>query len=248
MNAGAGGHIRRLLRLPCVAAALLLGPAACVVARLGGRDAAMRFWCGLAARAAGVRFRRRGAAPPAGSLVASNHLGYLDPLVLGAFVPGSFLVKAEVSRWPFVGILTRASGAVFIDRDRPRAVRPAVALIARQLARGLTVLVFPEARVSPDGMTLGRFHPMLFEAAIETGRPVVPAAIRFQRPTDPEVWAWINEPSLWRHLWRKLLPAGPIAAEVRFGEPLWPLPGEERKGLSERVRSEVLRLLEKGDG
>jgi 1-acyl-sn-glycerol-3-phosphate acyltransferase len=248
LTVAVGGHLRRWLRLPAMAAAGLLGVIACVVAVAGSRDAAMRIWCGLAARSLGVRYRQRGGPPPAGCLVASNHLGYLDPLLLGAFAPGSFLAKAEIARWPLLGALTRSGGAVFIDRDRPRAVRPAVELIARKLGQGERVLVFPEARVSPDGVTLGRFHPMLFEAAIETGRAVVPTAIRFERPADPGVWAWIDEPSLWRHLWHKLLPAGPVEVEVRFGSPLRPVPEEERKEFAERVRSEVIRLLEGGDG
>jgi 1-acyl-sn-glycerol-3-phosphate acyltransferase len=240
----AGAAVRRWLHLPALAVAILWAAPMGLAAVMGCRDAAMRSWCSVAARSLGLRIRRRGVPPPPGSLVASNHLGYLDPLILGAFAPGSFLAKAEISRWPLAGILTRASGAVFIERDRPRAVRPVVALIARNLAENRRVLIFPEARVSPDGVTLGRFHPMLFEAALAARRPVIPTAIRFLKPREPRVWAWIEELSLRRHLWGRLLPGGPVEVEVRFGRPIWPAPGEGRRELAEKVRNEVMRLLE----
>jgi 1-acyl-sn-glycerol-3-phosphate acyltransferase len=176
--------------------------------------------------------------------VAANHVGYLDILAVGLTSPGSFLVKSEIAGWPLFGALARWTGGVFVERDRPRESRQLVQEVARRLDRGDRVLLFPEAGVSPDGMTLGSFRPMLFEACVSTGKPVVVAAIRYTRPTETRVWAWIDEPSLWSHLWERVLPAAGVEVEVRFGEPLRPLPGEGRKELAARAEKEVRGILD----
>lgn len=203
----------------------------------------MQVWCGAAARAVGLRVRRVGQVPRSGCLVVANHLGYLDVLALGTAVPGGFLAMAEIARWPFLGQITRLSGALFVDRSRPRSAVPFLAEIARRFAAGETVLLFPEARVSPDGRVLGAFRPMMFESCVGSRVPVVPVGIRYVRPDDPRVWNWIEEPSLWRHLWRRVLPAAPLEVEVCIGEPIAVSPGEDRKALAERARAEVARLL-----
>lgn len=175
--------------------------------------------------------------------MAANHVGYLDILALGVTSPGRFLAKAEVAGWPLLGVLARCGGAVFVERERPRASLDAVAALERYQAAGETVVFFPEAGVAPDALTLGPFRPMVFEACVRTGRPAVPAALRYTQPSDPRVWGWIEEPSLWRHLWNRLLPAGRIEVTVRFGEPLYPEPGTDRKALAARTRTAVLDLL-----
>jgi len=235
--------LRRVLRLPLLAAAGLAGLVLAVVARAGWRRGALHLWSALTARALGLRVTREGPSPPPGSLVAANHVGYLDILALGLASPGRFLAKAEVARWPLLGFLARWGGTVFVDRERPRASLGAVAALERYQASGETVLFFPEAGVAPDATTLGEFHPMVFEACARTGRPAVPTALRYTRPADPRVWGWIDEPSLWRHLWTRLLPAGRVEVTVRFGEPLYPGPEVDRKELAARAHAAVLSLL-----
>lgn len=238
------GGLTRALRLPGLAAAGLLGFALVPLAAAGWRAGAVRCWCAWTARALGVRVRVRGPVPPRGCLVAANHVGYLDPLALGSAAPGRFLAKAEVSRWPLLGVLSRGGGVQFVERERPRAVSGVLNALAVRLAQGERALIFPEAGVSPDALTVGPFHPMLFEASVRSGCPVVPSALCYTYPNEPRVWGWIDEPNLWRHLWTRVLPAGRIEVEVRFGDPLYPEPGVDRKVLAARVRSAVVDLLE----
>jgi 1-acyl-sn-glycerol-3-phosphate acyltransferase len=234
---------RRLARLPLLLLVLVLAAPCALLALAGLPIPAMRFWCAAAAGAAGLRIRRAGAPPPGGCLVVSNHVGYLDILALGATVPGQFLAMAEIARWPLLGSLTRASGAIFVDRGRPRSAVPFLVEIARRFAAGRRVLLFPEGGVSPDGRTLRPFRPMLFQACADSGTPVVPVALRYTRPRDPAVWAWIDEPGLWRHLWTRVLPAERVEVEVRIGTPLRPRPGEGRKELAAAARRRVADLL-----
>lgn len=240
----AGGWARRLVRIPLLLVVLLLAVPLCLLAGLGLPSAAMRWWCRAAAGCLGLRVRRVGSPPSGGCLVVSNHVGYLDPLALGATVPGGFLAMEEISRWPLLGTLTRVSGAIFVDRGRPRSAVPFLVELTRRFAAGERVLLFPEGRVSPDGRTLGAFRPMLFQACTDSGTPVAPVALRYLRPLDPGVWAWIEEPGLWRHLWSRVLPEGCLEVEVRFGDALQPGPSESRKELAARARSAVACLLD----
>jgi len=238
-----GGALTRVLRLPGLVAAGVLGFALLPLAIAGWRTGAVRWWCARTARALGLRVQVRGPVPPRGCLVAANHVGYLGPLALGAAASGRFLAKAEVARWPLLGILSRGGGVEFVERERPRAVSAILDALAGRIAQGERALVFPEAGVSVDAITVGAFRPMLFEASIRSGCPVVPAALCYTHPNEPQVWGWIDEPSLWRHLWTRVLPAGRIDVEVRFGDPLRPEPGVDRKILAARVRGAVIDLL-----
>jgi len=238
------GALLRVLRLPGLVAAGVGGFALAPLVAAGGQIAAVRLWCTWAARAVGLRVRARGPSPPQGCLVAANHVGYLDPLALGSVAPGRFLAKSEVARWPLLGSLSRLGGVRFVERDRPRAVSTVLDDLAVLLAGGERALLFPEGGVSPDALTVGPFHPMVFEACVRSGRPVAPTALRYTFPRDPRVWGWIDEPSLWRHLWTRVLPAGRIDVEVRFGAPVGPEPEGDRKALAARVRAAVLALLD----
>ncbi|MEV5342851.1 1-acyl-sn-glycerol-3-phosphate acyltransferase, partial [Streptomyces sp. NPDC052676] len=77
-TAGARAVPRAVLRLTAVAVLLLAGIA---LSPLGGRIPAhlVRRWCRAIVRAAGVRVRITGAAPPGGGvLLVANHISWLD--------------------------------------------------------------------------------------------------------------------------------------------------------------------------
>ena len=77
-----------------------------------------RLICGLL----GIRLRVIGQPPRQGPvLIASNHVSWLDIVVLSAVAPLSFIAKREVGRWPFFGSLARLQRTVFVDRDRRHA-------------------------------------------------------------------------------------------------------------------------------
>ncbi len=233
-----------ILRLVRIAWAALAAPPMGLWGTARGRQArALRAWSAIAARAVGLEIEPEGPEPPPAALVAANHVGYLDILALGAVVPGRFVAKAEIAGWPFLGALARWGGTVFLDRERPRDCVPWVDRLARVLEGGERVLLFPEAGVSSDGRTLGAFRPMLFEASMRSGAPVVPVALRYVYPDDPRVWAWIDEPSLWQHLRARVLPADRIRVRVLCGAPIDPRSVGDRKALAEAAREAVARLL-----
>lgn len=217
-------------------ASLPLGGLACA---LGLRDAALGLWCRLALATLGVRARVVGNLPAPGSLVAFNHIGYLDILIAGALCPGRFVAKEEIARWPLIGLAARLAGTLFVDRASPRRSREFLETSARSLSRGDRLLLFPEGGILTGGAAVAPFRPMFFDAAVRAGRPVVPAAFRYLSPQDARVWAWTDEGGVFAHLRRRLFPAGPVVAELRFGEPI---ADGDRKERAQRAREAVAAL------
>src|SRR5262245_1777458 len=73
--------------------------------------------CGNILRAMGVKSHVTGRIQ-AGSLLVSNHVSYLDILVLSATSPTVFVSKKEVRGWPIFGWFAQMSGTLFLDREK----------------------------------------------------------------------------------------------------------------------------------
>ena len=67
-----------------------------------------------------------------------------------------------------IGALAGLSGAIFIDRSRPKALPATVAEVTAALRAGRSVAAFPEGTTF-CGANQGRFRPALFQAAINSG-------------------------------------------------------------------------------
>jgi len=133
--------------------------------------------CRMVLRRQGFELRVIGELPASG-LVASNHLSYLDILFYGATIPCVFVSKIEVRSWPLLGLLAALGGTVFIDRKSAASTAEAARQVKELLQAGVPVLVFPEG-TSSDGSSVLRFHPSLFEPAIQVGALVTAGAIAY---------------------------------------------------------------------
>lgn len=111
-------------------------------------------------------------------MIVSNHISWLDVVVLGTQAPVTFVAKREVANWPLLGFLAKRSGTLFIVRGNLRATYRLVRAIAERLAAGEQVVVFPEGTTTA-GKSVLPFSKAVFQAASETGVPVQPVALRY---------------------------------------------------------------------
>ena len=145
--------------------------------RLHARAGWLHRWSRFASRVVGIRITTRGAIPPSGLLV-SNHLSYLDVIVLSSIRPCVFVAKRDVAGWPLFGWLARAAGTIFVDRQHRLSSPVVVDLVRATLASGSVVVLFPEG-TSSDGSTVLPFKSALLESAVQLRCPVASVSIQY---------------------------------------------------------------------
>jgi lyso-ornithine lipid O-acyltransferase len=145
--------------------------------RLHAREAWLHGWCRFACRVLRIRIRTHGSMPSSGLLV-SNHLSYLDIVVLSSIRPCVFVAKRDVGRWPLFGWLAHAAGTIFVDRERRFSSPKVVNGIRDAIAGGSVVVLFPEG-TSSDGSTVLAFKSALLESAVQLRSPIAAASIEY---------------------------------------------------------------------
>ncbi|ANJ10668.1 MULTISPECIES: lysophospholipid acyltransferase family protein [Streptomyces] len=207
---------RAVLRLAAVAV-LLLAAVAVVLTPVRRRvpAAVVAHWSRWVVRAAGVRVRVTGAAPPAGGLLlVANHVSWLDIPLLAAVRPARMLAKKEIRHWPVAGALAARGGVLFIERDRLRALPDTVAALALALRTGAAVAAFPEGSTW-CGRAHGAYRRAVFQAALDAEVPVQPVRLRY-RAREREVStaaAFVGADTLLASVWRVASARG-LTAEV----------------------------------
>ena len=200
--------------------------------------------CRRALRALRIDVAAGGEAPRA-CIVAANHLGYVDILVLGAENPVVFVAKREVAGWPVFGWFARMAGTCFLDRDQRGDVARVAGELAPALQAGVGVVLFLEG-TSTGGRTVLPFKSSLLEPAGQNNWPVVPAALTYEVPAgrlvENEV-CWWGDMTLAPHLWN-LATLPWIEARLACGEAIR---GEDRKQLARDLHAACRSLLA-GDG
>lgn len=178
---------------------------------------------------------------PRGGLIASNHLGYVDILVIGSVCPAVFVAKSDVRGWPIFGWLASRAGTIFVSRSVPAQIAFQLSQMQQPLEDGHPVVLFPEG-TSSGGASVLPFRSSLFESVIVVGSHITPAAIGYDLEGDgsveEEIAYWGNHVLL-PHLINLLLKKS-FTAHLRFGSSRKPLP--DRKEEARLLHSEVSEL------
>jgi 1-acyl-sn-glycerol-3-phosphate acyltransferase len=198
------------------------------------------WWHKRVADILGVTVTVAGHRPVPPALLASNHVSWLDIVVLGGLTHTDFLSKYEVRGWPVIGWLADRSGTLFIRRGNHESASISAKIAQRLREDGLLTL-FPEGTTT-DGRTVRPFFSRLFAAAIDTGTDVIPVAIRYhiQGDYDP-IAPYTDQQTLGDNL-RGLLARERTQSHVVFGEPIT-LRDHTRKEVAELARTAVVDVL-----
>jgi 1-acyl-sn-glycerol-3-phosphate acyltransferase len=206
-------------------------------------------WCGVCLWLVGLKLRTFGVPATEGAvLYVANHVSYLDIPVISRIVTGTFVAKAEVSRWPLFGYAARITGTIFINRVGAEAKAQREELVQR-LAGGEHLIIFPEG-TSTDGSGVAPFKSSLFSLAehpaLRDRLIVQPLSIAYTRTRDGTplvgplraLYAWFGEGSLAPHLARVLgTPGGEV--ELRFLAPIPAAASGNRKLLARQAEAAV---------
>jgi 1-acyl-sn-glycerol-3-phosphate acyltransferase len=187
-------------------------------------------------------------------LFVSNHVSWVDIVVIGSVLPVAFVAKSEVRKWPLVGITAEMQRTVFVDRARRHQTGDAVSQIVARLKGGTPVVLFAEG-TSSDGNRVLPFRSALLGAvemaAKHTGEPlpIQPMAIAYTnqhgiplgRQHRP-LAAWYGDLDFMPHI-RTLIGKTALDAVVSYGEPLVADAGMSRKELTQALERTTRRLM-----
>ena len=211
-----------------------------------------QFVCRSAFVLLGMGYRVEGEVMSGPGAVVANHSSWLDIFALNARKRIYFVSKAEVASWPGIGWLARATGTVFIQRDR-RTASAQVAVFQDRLALGHKLLFFPEG-TSTDGQRVLPFKPTLFAAFFAPGLretlSIQPVSVVYRGPTgaDARFYGWWGDMDFGPHLLSTLAARRQGSVTVTYHAPVRVADFGDRKALAStlesRVREGLIRSLQ----
>ncbi|WAK02478.1 lysophospholipid acyltransferase family protein [Methylobacter sp. YRD-M1] len=142
------------------------------------RDKLKMHWLRLFSRILCLDIIVDGDLPRRGTLLASNHISWLDIIVIGRYLPAYFVAKSDISGWPVVGYLARQAGTIFIRRGDKRHIQATAKAMAGLLRDGRSIIAFPEGTTTCGDEVL-HFHSSLFEPALSTQSAIQPVALQY---------------------------------------------------------------------
>jgi len=143
-----------------------------------------RAWSWLILATTGVRVDAKGIealAPGRTYIFVSNHQSIYDIPILFSTLPYQLriIAKKSLGKFPFLGWHLQRTGHLLVDRRSPDP-RGILQQWTELVAKGLSLIVFPEGTRSLDGR-VARFKGGGFLLAIQAGLPIVPVAISGSR-------------------------------------------------------------------
>jgi 1-acyl-sn-glycerol-3-phosphate acyltransferase len=138
-----------------------------------------RAWSWLILRTSAVTVKVEGMHrldPSRSYVFAANHQSIYDIPIVFASLPFQLriIAKESLGKIPFMGWHLQRTGHVLVDRARPGA--GTVKKMAKLVADGHSLIVFPEGTRSTDG-GVARFKGGSFVIALDAGLPIVPISI-----------------------------------------------------------------------
>jgi len=140
------------------------------------------FWGNLFTKILGIRIDVRGIENyqrGQNYCLVSNHMSYLDILIMAAVFPTLFVSRHDVKYWPLLGTIAWIRGAIFVDRTiTGTQQKPHINKIVEYLQNGLNVLIFPEGKTS-NGENMLPFKKTIFSCPIKAGTAILPITNRY---------------------------------------------------------------------
>ena len=206
------------------------------------------FFAGLVLRLYGVRViatgSRRLAPQHQGHLVVSNHLSYIDVLVLASLAPSVFVTSIELRNTLLLGQLARLSGSLFVERRKASGLRREIDAITAVLNQRFSVVLFPEGTTF-NGDHVHPFKRSLLDAAVKAHCNILPVCIRYQRVNGQPLSASSRDAVLYyggttffRHFPR-FLSLRSVEVRISALHPITTRTDDSRKHLAERAHEAI---------
>jgi 1-acyl-sn-glycerol-3-phosphate acyltransferase len=163
------------------------------------------------------RLRVQGGWPrgPGPFVVVANHQSILDILLLSRLPREmKWVAKESLFKIPWAGWMLRMTGDIPVRRGDAESGGEAMARARAYLARGMSVMIFPEGTRSTTGSLLP-FKAGAFRLAAEAGVPVLPVAVSGTGAGMPKGGPWVNPCRAVARILEPIAPGGLDAARLR---------------------------------
>lgn len=160
-----------------------------------------------------------------GVIVASNHVSYLDPPLLGCAIKRrvNFMAREGLFRIPVLGCFIKKFNAFPVKRDK--ADRTAIKKAISLLKNGEIVVMFPEGARSKDGL-LQKPKPGIGLITTLSGASVVPAYIKGTEVSMP--------PGIWN------IRFSPVT--IYFGDPVNFSTMKDYQGIGQKIMDRIAEI------
>jgi 1-acyl-sn-glycerol-3-phosphate acyltransferase len=145
---------------------------------------------------------REGELPREAALLISNHISWLDIIVIGQYLPVYFVAKSDISSWPIIGYLSRQGGTIFIRRGNKKSIKATTEKMIWVLKQNSNIVAFPEGTTTSGNEVLS-FHASLFQPALLTKSVIQPVVIQYEGAAKHQA-PFIGEDDFVRHLIKML--------------------------------------------
>jgi 1-acyl-sn-glycerol-3-phosphate acyltransferase len=199
----------------------------------------LRIWAAGTAAIIRMHVTVEGRPPKPPYFLVTNHLTYLDIVLLSHSAGCVFVSRADVQGLKIIGFMAKALNTIFITRENIRDTYRVNEQISETMDKGYGVHMFAESRISQDAK-VHPFKPPLLEPAVRKGVPVYYAALSYSTPEgcprarDVVVW---KEPQTLGQNMLQVLRLPRLSATIRFGDA--PISGTDRKELAARLYEAV---------
>ena len=128
-----------------------------------------------------VRVRNHELLPKANEnyLIISNHLSYIDILIISSVIPSIFIASIDEVRDRFlVGTIAKFGGSVFVERRSRANLLQEVEVISGLLKEGFNVVLFSEGGTS-NGERVLSFKSSFIDPAIESNVNILSICLKY---------------------------------------------------------------------
>ncbi len=178
-----------------------------------------------------------GTLPKPPYIMVSNHLGYMDAIIMSAIQPCAPVAKRELGDWPLIGPTLAAMGIMLVHRGNLHQSAVILRRAHRALQAGVAVVNFPEGTTTSGDHVLP-FKRGIFGLARIAGVPVVPSRMDFLDPRD----CWTGNDGFLGHYLR----FGAMSyhgVRLRISDPVDPRDYRSAEDMAESVREHIGQLV-----
>lgn len=206
------------------------------------RNKLLKTWGRWAAKTLSINVHVKGHVPEPPFFLVSNHLSYVDIIVLFSQLKTTFVAKSEVADWPVLGFIARTIGVVFIDRKRRSDVARVNGEISNSVTKKRGLTLFPEGTTSP-GCEVLPFRAALLEYPAGSRLGAHYCALWYSTGNGDDsaykVVNWWEDISLGSHIHR-LAKERVVHATISFGNKS--IKVNDRKILSRKLHKNISQL------